>query len=373
MPIVQAGCVEETNHRPFTHQSTESIGITAINSDAARMRVLQIAAILSHVVSSWTVARPRHFALQPTASHWARTAPLVCRAKKEEHWARRLSDDSPLREGSVVAATPGSFDHYFLESLVLLIDHSDKGTVGVLLNHETPWTVADMTDSMGEVLSGNTLFLGGDAGRDTMLMMHNMPLLDGARPIGETPLCLGGVREAISLVEAGQLRASRLKFFYKTVEWLPGALQQQREDGMFEHIALSPSLLLQQSGQRSMWAEVRQLMSDAEKAVFEAVGGAGDPLEIKDLPATRYAPSAARADLLAQETRAPSVTASTAAAPVGTSTIAKVVGYRQWKGLEQWQVQWPGLGPEEGTWELMGVVEAEGLREAAEQRRREHS
>ena len=351
--------------------------------------VILLSAITA-VARSWSTA-----ALAPAATpahRHQRSAAVVCRAKKG--WARRLAPESPLAPGSVVASTPGSFDHYYLESLVLLIEHSEEtGSVGVLLNHETPWTVGEMTgdtSTMGELMSENNLFLGGDAGRDTMLMVHSLPLLEGARPLGNTPLAIGGVREAVKLVSTGQLVASKFKFFYKTVEFLPGQLQLQREDGMFEHVELSPSLLLQQSGQRSMWHEVRQLMADAEREAFEAAGGVGDPLEIKGLPATRYAPSTARAAALAKEELAqkqeelevlllqqqqqpeeaneeeeeqkkqqqPAAMAQVAE-PAGDSAIAAVVGYREFKGLQQYRVRWTGCGPEDDTWEALLVLEAE--------------
>ena len=126
-------------------------------------------------------------------------------------------------------------------------------TKGVLLNHETPFTVADMTSNLGDMLGENPLFLGGDAGSDTMIMLHGMPLLEGARKLradGDDSLCVGGVRTAVDLVERGELRADKFKFFYKTVEWLPGQLAEQVADGLFGQVELSADLLLGQSGQK---------------------------------------------------------------------------------------------------------------------------
>lgn len=164
---------------------------------------------------------------------------------------------------------------------------------------------------------------------------------------------------------------------YKTVEWLPGQLQEQREDGMFELVELAPALLLGQSGQRSMWAEVRELMSRAEREAFEEAGGEGDPLEIVDLPATRYAPSAAAADaLVAASNQLPVPTKSLLQPPneqPATSSddaIEAVVDYRIFKGLEQWRVRWRGYGPDSDTWERMQVLESHHLTGDAEAERR---
>ena len=137
--------------------------------------LLRAAALLTAAsAASW----PRPSCVVPRV---ASRACIACRAKGES-WARRLPAGMPIAPGSVLCAAEGSFDHYFMDSLVLVIEHSsDGGTKGVLLNHETPFTVADMTDGLGEIIGQNTLFLGGDAGPDTMLMLHGMPLLEGSR------------------------------------------------------------------------------------------------------------------------------------------------------------------------------------------------
>ena len=56
----------------------------------------------------------------------------------------------------------------------------------MLLNHETPWFVTDLAPSETmEPFVANRVFLGGDAGRDTMVMIHGEEMLPGAEEIGE--------------------------------------------------------------------------------------------------------------------------------------------------------------------------------------------
>lgn len=365
---------------------------------------------------SLTLAVAAYVLGPPTASPTREQRAGVVQARASNQWAKRLPDEVPLGVGSVVCAV-GSFDHYFSESLVLIIEHSDdEGTVGVLLNHQTPWTINDMTGG-AEAMSAfgaNEVFLGGDAGRDTMIMVHGQSLLEGARRLtaeDQAPICVGGVQEAAQLVAAGQLQPDKFKFFYKTVEWLPHALQREREDGVFEHVKLSPALLLQQSGQKSMWAQVRALMREHEAKLAAEGGGSpssGDGVPYIDpatLPATRYAPAATIVDPRHAAKPAPSAapSAQTPAASTPTSTssageqtsstggetaaaeahsIADVLEYRTFKGNEQWRVLWSGFKAEEEagcSWELQAVVElkggeaarrrAEELRSAAELRR----
>ena len=55
----------------------------------------------------------------------SRRPPLYMR-KKKESWARGLPAQTPLSPGSTIIAAEGSFDHYFMDSLVLLIEHSEE-------------------------------------------------------------------------------------------------------------------------------------------------------------------------------------------------------------------------------------------------------
>ena len=103
-------------------------------------------------------------------------------------------------------------------------------------------------------------------------------------------------------------------------------------DGLFEPIEISPSLILGQSGQRSMWAEVRQLIRNEEarlkaEAAKAKDGAADDSVpEIEDLPATRYAPAAFTADAEAKaqaaNAKAQAVEAAAAAAAAGSDATA---------------------------------------------------
>lgn len=200
---------------------------------------------------------------------------LGTETNSKKKWALPAPKDS-LQPGSVIMAEPGSFDHYFLESLVLIIEHdAATGTRGVLLNHETPWEIDEMVpgSNVGP-FSANPLFLGGDAGKDTMLMIHGEGELPGAKHVGKG-VYLGGVTNAIRAVEEGALPADRFKFFFKTVEWLPNQLQSAVDGGLFQPIELSPGWLFGQSGQRSMWGEVRDTLPfDASAGEDDQVTGA---------------------------------------------------------------------------------------------------
>ena len=279
------------------------VGVTHQMPATAPMLLLPLTLLLGHAHGfGLSVGAAR-------ASSPRRVASLVAGLFSEE-WMSRLGTQtnskskwvkpqpaSSLGAGSVLLTEPGSFDHYFLESIVLLIEHDENlGSRGVLLNHETPWLVDEMSPgSFSGTFEANPLFLGGDAGKDTMLMIHGEPELPGARPIGRG-CYVGGVASAVRAVEEGALPPDRFKFFFKTVEWLPNQLQMQVDAGLFKCVELSPAWLFGQNGQRSMWGEVRDKMpydpeaegSKAKKEDEEVTGAvsappAGLPYEKKEI------------------------------------------------------------------------------------------
>ena len=112
--------------------------------------------------------------------------------------------------------------------------------LGLLLNHETPWQIADMNPHLLE-FGGNAVFLGGERGADTMLMLHSHPEVHGARPVSNAGLMRGGLDDAADRVAGGALPADDFKFFYKVSEWLPGKLEEEVRflSFVFSHTAQS--------------------------------------------------------------------------------------------------------------------------------------
>ena len=158
------------------------------------------------------------------------------------------------------------------------------------LASDRPWTVEDLSPGALETFAASKVFLGGDAGRDTMVMVHGEDLLPGAEPIGNGAY-KGGVSSAVKAVAAGALPAERFKFFYKSVEFLPDALALQINSGVFRVIDLSPAWLFGPSGQRSMWQDVLKKIEKAEAKELKAKGGTVAPQTLTPTPTPTLTPT----------------------------------------------------------------------------------
>lgn len=92
-----------------------------------------------------------------------------------------------LRAGRLLVSTPRLADPNFVRTVVLLLDHDENGSLGVVLNRPSPVPVADVLESWGDLVSDpDVLFHGGPVSTDSALAVATLvPGQDpAADPVG---------------------------------------------------------------------------------------------------------------------------------------------------------------------------------------------
>jgi putative transcriptional regulator len=83
--------------------------------------------------------------------------------------------------GRALIATPVIGDDRFARSVVLMVEHDDDGAIGVVLNHPTDTTIAEVLPGWERLTSGpSVLFAGGPVATDGALALAR--LVAGASP-----------------------------------------------------------------------------------------------------------------------------------------------------------------------------------------------
>lgn len=153
--------------------------------------------------------------------------------------------------GRLLVATPALADPNFTRTVVLLLDHDQEGSLGVVLNRPSPVGVGDILEPWAE-LAGEpgVVFQGGPVSRDAALavgVVPGEPREDG-RPGGSNdgPLGWRRVHGAIGLVDleappellAAELGA--LRIFAGYAGWGPGQLEREVEEGAWYVVDSEP-------------------------------------------------------------------------------------------------------------------------------------
>ncbi|MCX5343238.1 YqgE/AlgH family protein [Streptomyces sp. R-74717] len=142
--------------------------------------------------------------------------------------------------GRLLVATPALADPNFDRAVVLLLDHDEEGSLGVVLNRPTPVGVGDiLTSWAGLTGEPDVVFQGGPVSLDSALGVAVIPGDEG-------PLGWRRVYGAIGLVDLEappELLAAALgslRIFAGYAGWGPGQLETELGEGAWYVVESEP-------------------------------------------------------------------------------------------------------------------------------------
>lgn len=156
---------------------------------------------------------------EPSTKEWAHEVPFV-------------------EAGCLLIASPEHFvgEHscsFFANSVVLVLTHhSDKGTVGVILNRPVAAAVSEPRLRGAVSAAPAPLYLGGPVALDSLLALHNDASIPGAGQVVDG-VATSGVAEVLSRIERGQMNVDSCRFFCGYSGWSPGQLQEEVDSGVW--------------------------------------------------------------------------------------------------------------------------------------------
>ena len=164
-----------------------------------------------------------------------------------------------IGSGTVLVASPYEFSSIFKESCVLIYDCTTERASGVLIQSPTAFVMGEMTPGDIKPFDANPLFTGGDGGDDTAIMIGKYDLGGYSKPVGNSGLYVGGLREAKAYVndKTRNIHPLDFKFFYKSCEWTIRQLDNELSNGLWKCVTLPTEDILVQNSEYSVYNKVR--------------------------------------------------------------------------------------------------------------------
>lgn len=135
--------------------------------------------------------------------------------------------DVSLR-GRLIVASPALVDPNFRKTVVLIAEHNDEGAMGLVLNRQTPASVADAAPHLAELAgSGASVFVGGPVERGTVFV-----LADFVEPAEAGTLVLwdiGLLPPDVDPLQAGRV-SRQARVFAGYAGWGPGQLEDELDE-----------------------------------------------------------------------------------------------------------------------------------------------
>jgi len=173
-------------------------------------------------------------------------------------------------EGHLLVASPQLLDPNFARSLVLLVEHNEEGTFGMVVNRPVEKTIQDLWREVGSAPcnSRQPVYLGGPV-PGPLLSLHNKPSLAEAEPVP-------GVYFSAQKQNLDQLvldEEPTCKIFIGNSGWGAGQLEDELRQGAWRTVPATAEMIF--STADDLWETVfRQLGHSLLKSI----------LNVKDLP-----------------------------------------------------------------------------------------
>ncbi|MFQ1004150.1 YqgE/AlgH family protein [Modestobacter sp. SSW1-42] len=195
------------------------------------------------------------------------------RPTAEQASGRRRSTDAPalsvgtlddVRPGSLLVALPGLTDPTFTGSVVYVLDHSDTGTIGVVLGRPSEVRIGDVLPGWSELAVAPEVFhVGGPVEADTALCL--------ATRRGSSPLPAdSGLRQVSGAVHLVDLDSDPdaldgeiggLRVFAGYAGWSNGQLAAELAEGAWACVTGLPGDVLTGAAGPELWRSVLRRQS----------------------------------------------------------------------------------------------------------------
>lgn len=152
---------------------------------------------------------------------------MVCRAG-----GSAIVEVMQLSSGMLLVATPALQDPHFADTVVLLLDVTDEGALGVVLNRPSQILVADVLEAWRDVVSEpEVLFRGGPVGTDGALAVARLRDVQDP-PVGWRPVAgLLGMVDLDTPAELVDGSLATMRVFAGYAGWGAGQLEGEIEEG----------------------------------------------------------------------------------------------------------------------------------------------
>jgi putative transcriptional regulator len=130
--------------------------------------------------------------------------------------------------GQLLIASPGLIDANFFRTVVLVIEHSDEGALGLVLNRPSETTVGEAVSDLEQLLDlDEPLFIGGPVQPSSLIVLAEFEDTTDAALIAFDDV--GVLATSASTDEPSGVRRSRA--FVGHAGWGPGQLDSELERG----------------------------------------------------------------------------------------------------------------------------------------------
>lgn len=147
-----------------------------------------------------------------------------------------------IHAGNIMIVEPFMLDPHFKRAVVLICEHHDLGTTGLLLNKPIEVYIHKIVPGFPE--SKAQVYIGGPVEVDSLHFLHNVgDMLDDSLEISKGIYWGGDFEKLQFLMETGVIKDNNIKFFLGYTGWSEGQLEEELKEQTWIIDQMDPNYL----------------------------------------------------------------------------------------------------------------------------------
>ena len=139
------------------------------------------------------------------------------------------SNDILPDKGKILISEPFLKDINFARSVILLVDHGNEGSMGIIMNKQLSLMVNDVVKEF-KYLEQIPLFKGGPVDMDTLFYLHTLPHIKDSLYIGNGVYLNGDFNAIKKYILQGNPIEGNIRFFLGYSGWDSNQLKHEIEE-----------------------------------------------------------------------------------------------------------------------------------------------
>jgi len=165
---------------------------------------------------------------------------------------------SPITAGRLLVARPALLDPNFVQTVILLAEHNDEGSLGFVLTRNSGATIGEVAEEFDVVERLEPVWIGGPVQTDSLWAVHQRPdlaslsreIVPGVWYGGSPPL----VRALLDMPASDQI-GFLLRLFAGYAGWGKGQLEDEVREGAWAVLPAFPAMYFGE-GCDEIWEEM---------------------------------------------------------------------------------------------------------------------
>ena len=157
--------------------------------------------------------------------------------------------------GKVLISEPFLSDEMFGRSVILLVDHSTDGTMGLVLNKPLPLSLNDVLKEFKDI-NNIPIYKGGPLSTDTLFYLHTLKDVEDSLQIGKGVYLNGDFDAIRRYILQGNDIDGKIRFFLGYSGWEHDQLCQEIEENTWLIGSTGISSLMDEKGSAELWKNV---------------------------------------------------------------------------------------------------------------------